>query len=348
MRAIHIFSGILLSLILLCSCEKEIAFNGEITSPLVVINSYITPDSIVSAHVSQSMFFLKDSVSLKNITNADVSVWVNGVFKEKMNPVENGTYWGTYRPLVGDIVKLIVKVPSKDEVTSVATIYSQPIVNSIDTTLLITGERYMINTSSTSSNGGPVVYSYDTIGKTLIRFIDYTLKFNDNATEKNYYRLVVDTKNIYNVTDPITNQKRDSITDNYYFDFNDVVSVNNSSIDPTSLTGGPIPGTFAVFSDELFNGKTYSLTFSTNENIYYYKPTYNSYYKTKNPDRKEIYVYLQSISKDLYLYLKSRAASESSGNSFFSEPIQIHNNIVGGIGIFGSYTSSVPSKFSLK
>jgi len=48
---------------------------------------------------------------------------------------------------------------------------------------------------------------------------------------------------------------------------------------------------------------------------------------------------LQSISKSYYLYLQTRASIKS--NTFFAEPVQVYNNVDGGIGILGSYTSNV-------
>ncbi|MDD5186307.1 MAG: DUF4249 domain-containing protein [Paludibacter sp.] len=346
MKSIKIVLSIFASLFIFISCEKDIEFNGEITDPLIVVNSYITPDSVVSAHISESRFFLKDSITYKNINNADVSVWVNGVFKEKMNLVEKGMYHGTYKPIVGETIKIIVNVPTRKEVSCETKIYSQPVINSIDTANIWTGDRYEIQSSGTSYGNGPMTWVYDTIATVTGHTINYTLKFNDNANEQNFYRLVVQNIEHYTVTDTIMHTSKDSIMTNYYFNFTDVVSGNNTTNDPTAIIGGGYYSynMYNAFSDELFNGKTYSLTFSTNEDICKYSPEYT--YGRETPDRKEIKIYLQSISRDYYLYLKSRAAG-SGGENFFSEPVQIHNNIVGGIGILGSYTSSLVYKFDL-
>jgi len=336
MKSIKIVLSILAGIFIFVSCEKDIEFNGEITAPLLVINSYITPDSVVSAHVSESRFFLKDSITYKNINTADVAVWVNGLLKEKMTLVEKGMYRGTYKPVIGETIKIIVNVSTMKEVSSETKIYPQPVINSIDTTGVWTGIRYDIQTNS-YGNGTTMIYKYDTISTITGHTMNYTLKFNDNANEQNYYRLVVHTIEYYTITDTIMHSIRDSTLNNYNFDFTDVVS-NNTNNDPTTLIGGGYAyNLYSVFSDELFNGKTYSLKFSTTEDIYKYSPTYT--FARKTPDRKEIKVYLQSISRDYYLYLKSRAAG-MGGTDFFSEPIQIHNNITGGIGILGSYTSS--------
>lgn len=341
MKTTIIYIALLISIFVFNACEKEIEFKGEISAPLLVVNSYITPDSVVSAHVSESRFFLKDSITYRNIDNAEVTVWANGALKEKMTLTEKGMYRGTYIPTVGETIKLIVHVPSKNQVTSEAVVYPRPVINSVDTVNVWTGERYQIQYGSSSSGNGPTVYRTDTIATINGHMIEYTLKFNDNPHERNYYRLVVQSTAHYTHIDTIKNIISKNEQTLYSFNFTDVVSGNNANTDPLSL-GLSAYNPYGVFSDELFNGKTYSLTFSTDESIYTYMPGYGS---SIRPDWKKIRIYLQSISKDYYLYLKSREASRSV--DFFSEQVQIHNNIVGGIGILGSYSPSDVVVFDL-
>ena len=322
-----------MAIFFLASCEKEIEFNGEITEPMVVVNSFITPDSIITAQVSESMFFLSNGTEYKNIDNAIISVLVNGVLKETMNPLQNGIYKGTYKPTVGDIIKLVVKVPTKNEVSCEAKIDAAPeIILPIETTTVTTDTR--VDYGYFYYSGSPSVG--DTLSIITSKKINYNLKFKDNGDVKNFYRLVVLTKDIFLVTNSITNTSKDSVLYNYNFSFDDIVSGNNSNNDPLAFSGSSY-NQYNVFSDELFNGKEYPLTFSTNVDVYHYMPNYKK--GVRIPSRKEVNIFLQSISRDYYLYLKSRQAS--GGDSFFAEPIQIHNNVVGGIGIFGSYTSNM-------
>jgi len=345
MKSIKIYLSILLGIFFLASCEKEIEFKGEITDPLIVVNCFITPDSVLTAHVSESRFFLLDNVTFRNVKNADISVWVNGTFKEKMSLVENGIYKGTYAPVIGDSIKLMVKVPTMKDVSCEDLIAAKPEIISIDTTDLWTGQTYDIQYGSQTTNGGQTIYTNDTIAVVTGHQINYTLKFKDNVNEKNFYRLVVVTKEHYYKIDSTTSDTITVIRENYYFNFTDVVSGNNANNDPLSMGDFSANNAYNVFSDELFNGKTYSLTFSTNEDVYQYKSDYK--YGVEMPGKKEVDVYLQSISKSYYFYLKSRPAA-LNGNDFFSEPVQIHNNIEGGIGILGSYTPSNVMTIELK
>ncbi len=77
-----IFLGIILS-----ACTTNIEFSGEVTAPKVVVHSFVSPDSVVSAYVSLSTFFLSDTLKYKHPYDADVSLYVNGEFKEKLKRV---------------------------------------------------------------------------------------------------------------------------------------------------------------------------------------------------------------------------------------------------------------------
>ncbi|MCI5491108.1 MAG: DUF4249 domain-containing protein, partial [Prevotellaceae bacterium] len=48
---------------------------------------------------------------------------------------------------------------------------------------------------------------------------------------------------------------------------------------------------------------------------------------------------LQSISKDLYLYLKSMQIYERRTDDVFASPVSIYTNVRNGWGIFGSMSS---------
>jgi hypothetical protein len=342
MRLIKIFFCISISIFIFASCQKNIESNDEISKPMVVVHSFLSPDTVVSAHVSLSRFFLSDSLQFQDINNADVAVIVNGTLKEKMSLIANGQYQGTYRPVIGDVVKLVVKVPSMNEVSSQTGFCNPTVIHSVDTTKVITQAYYEFSLNDTTT--------LNTFFK-----VNYTLKLTDNENEKNYYRLIVK-KRIHSF-EIFWGQQIERINDSYDFNFTDVVAGNNSSANPiTGTVTGENTNTnssnkYNVFSDDLFNGKTYSLTFNADYGLYKRYPKYgldsgNSLNSGGAAERIEVFISLQSISKDYYYYLKSRSAS--GGDSFFSEPVQITNNIVGGIGFLGSYTSSNVVKFDLK
>ena len=94
---------------------------------------------------------------------------------------------------------------------------------------------------------------------------------------------------------------------------------------------------YTLFSDQLFNGKEYELDFFLPNSMPY---------KLIQADTLKggfywIYVELQSLSKDVYLYIKSIDGADNITNGLFNEPYQVYSNIKNGIGIWGTYSSSI-------
>lgn len=54
-----------------------------------------------------------------------------------------------------------------------------------------------------------------------------------------------------------------------------------------------------------------------------------------------VIIELQSISKDLYYYIKSIDGANNITSGLFTEPVQVYSNINDGVGIWGMYASSV-------
>ena len=304
------------------SCQKVIEFNGPVTDPIVVVNSLVSPNAVVKAQLSQSRFFLSNDTLFTMIDTATVSLYVNGVMKEQLIHTTNGMFVGTYKPVVGDSIRLQVQVPGKKLIACSTSVVPQSLITlPMDTTSVLTGANNVI-VSVTAPKAGSIP-AFDTIGTSIGRKLKLVLRFTDDQVKRNYYRLVVYTKTY-------TGSK---VTNDYTFSFDDVVSGNNSrdSIGPpTSLSTNK----FNVFSDDLFNGKEYALKFSVANNKEVYLPG-----KIPLITKRELYVDLQSISREYYLYLQTRSNARS--NNFFAEPVQVYTNINGGIGILGSYTTNL-------
>jgi hypothetical protein len=344
--------NVLFFTVLFVSCERDIEFKGEITNPLVVVNSFIAPDSVVSANISLSRFFLKDSTEFRSVNNAEVSLWVNGVLKEKLASSNNGIYKGIYKPTITDQIKLTVSVPQMPQVSASSSLPKAAIILLVDTQKVSTSKNYI--TGVRIRTDGSLGY-HDTVQIIKNYKVNYKLTFIDVAEKTNYYRLTVGYVNYTGIWNYNTN-KMDTVIDGRLpqysaFDFTDLVSGNTK--DPLADTGTSPVGAllsnasnvYNIFSDEVFNGKTYSLKFSTNQRIDHYFSIESLKYSTGDILKNKVYISLQSLSKDYYLYLKTRAASSAS--NFFSEPVKVHSNINGGIGILGSYSSSNVVEFEI-
>ena len=324
MKTLHIIWFVLLSISIFTSCEKEIDFDGQSTESQLVLNSFITPDSTIVANVSESQFFLNNDYLFKAVENAEVSIYCNGILKETMQYTSNGKYVSSTKPAVGDIVKLVVKVPEKEEISGETTIYPQATIVKLDSTVTWTGAKPIIETVKTVDNGLSKTETI-VVGKYRFRTIRYILTFTDAANMRNYYRLVV------NQTSTFNGQKRV----NYDYTLDDIVSGNTKDLLPGIPAINETKNQFHVFTDDLINGKTYPLSFTINDTASIYLPEYQ-----RPLPKKTVEIDLQSVCNNFYLFLKTRS-DQKTANQLFSEPIQIFNNINGGIGLVGSYTSNV-------
>ena len=114
-------------------------------------------------------------------------------------------------------------------------------------------------------------------------------------------------------------------------------SVNDPIVNSTINIEDAIDG-----DDGSFGG--YEMTFGTDkfiggEHEFTIEFSYNGYI-SNGVSLMDMPVILQvsAISEDLYLYDRTADGYDSDMDDLFSEPVQVHCNIVGGIGIFGAST----------
>ena len=329
MKYIYIQLAIILLLtVFIVACETEIKFNGKETAPSMVINSILNPDSTVKVHITKSKFFLEKDGPFDPITNATVQLYVNDKLIETLNTTGNGYYTGAYKPLPGDIIKIIAQNNEFENVHSSTEIPVSAKIKSIDTTSTITSTSPIVYYSSYTDEGN---LTTDTIGTINEKKIKFTINIADSANYKNFYRLKVTYRSYY---------YNDTYTDNnVYFDTEDLVFGSTSE---TELFDEESTNYYHEFNDNLFDGKNYGLTFSVTAFQYNYLPGK----EPKNPPwgptiiKQELFVNIESISPSYYYYLNSRAKNDAY-IEIFSEPVQIYNNIVNGIGILGAYNTSI-------
>ena len=315
---------------LLCSCEKTIDFSGKIPNPQLVLNCAVTPDSTIVVNLTKSKFFLSNNQGFTTVDNAVVSVTINDLVSDNLKNIGNGNYVSKITAKPNDKVKINASATSLESVSAEVTIRPKITIISVDTLW-----------SSIDNSYNYPIYNLtrdSIIGNTYYWELRLKIKFQDNSNEQNYYRLIATANqnyyNPYNSYDSYGNSG---------FEFDDIVfgnsSKNGSIIDILSSTYGN-----NCFSDELINGKEYSLSIKTNimRNVYISgkKP------KTDLQSNDSLTIDLQQLSKSFYLYRKTKDASTST-NPLFSEPVQIYSNITGGMGILGSFTSSNIIKIGL-
>jgi len=147
-----------------------------------------------------------------------------------------------------------------------------------------------------------------------------TLKFTDPAATNNYYLIEGHYQQEYDVWDEATQSivKRTFRT-KIWFENNDenIMGGNDNVVEEGWL-----------ISDELFNGKGYQASFD---------------FSLWVPTTTVVYFNLNSITREHYLFLRSKQLQDNASENPFAEPVQVYNNIEGGLGIFSGMSSSIYS-----
>ncbi len=326
--------SILISLFVLVfaaqSCEKEIEFNAEVTEPMLVLNSLVEGEtSWVKVKFSKSLFFL-ESGRPQFVEGGRIQLWVNDAFRGELKDDGEGIYSLDTRVLAGDRIRYRAEAPPSLNLPSVVAETHVPLraaVLAVDSTATILQEDSIINIASSSLNGY--------LGKAQHCKFRFVVKVSDPPGERNYYRLQVKRKLF---SEALLQAFKDVEKTNFVFDDPVVLASNNGAAIPFGTEGNGREEMY-IFSDELFDGKVYPLSFSISAYRYFLLPNEQVIYPQKPHD--EIYIDLQSISLDFYRYLRSLGMLNGQGQGDpFSEPVQIHTNVSGGLGVVASYTSS--------
>lgn len=307
-------------------CDKTIRFNGEITRPMLVVSSFITPDSVVKAELSKSRFFLDEGYVFEKVPNASFNLLVNGALKEKLTHAGSGIYLSKYQPAPGEEIGIEAVAPGFTAITATTLLPAQPVILKVDTSSVVEKQYYTGTTGKFDGSN-----TQDTLSVMTLKKISFRIKFKDEGAGRNYYRLLV-RKRTY----------RDNVaTEVYLTNFEDIVFGNQQSDMESMFEFSRNNYNYDTFTDDLFNGKEYELKFSNTMTTD--QKDYNGYYSGfRKEERNTYFIYLQQISADYYLYARSSAAASNLSGNPFVEPIQIHSNIQNGIGVLGSYTSSEP------
>ena len=316
--------SILSIIILVCafiSCETEIPFNGKETKPQLTVNCLACTDSIIKVKVTASRFFLSNETEFKVITDATIHLYVNGAFKENLVSIGEGAYESNYAPTEGDVVRVEVSATGYDATWTEETFPSAVGSFQIDTTQT-NRDTIVLTRGGYGDSNLPL----DTVGISYNANIRFNVKFSDPSVQKNYYRLVVHYLSKYGGY---------NMENTYLSSFDDIVfGTKKDNLDGIITESSNDP--YNIFSDELIDGKTHTISFNYDFNI-------NEYTIPIDPNALTSYsitVDLQSISKSYYLYLKSLNALSSS-SSFLSEQVQVYTNVNNGLGIYGTRTNQL-------
>ena len=293
------------------------AFNGQniivsnSISPFSSLNNYILNEDSVPvinyANVNISETNLMDSTSINHYTfsyNDDCYCYVNQDFITK----HNTTY------------KLTIDAENFNSINSIETVPNKPDYSISDFELL----------SDISENFESHLLKYDLCNLNII--------INDNPNEKNYYQLN------FKVGREFTNPLNFSLTEGQnlneekcLFKSEDVVFLNETNQNMSSLNNNTFEGNEAFFNDDSFNGQQKSIYIQVD------KPQSQAEWQGA---WTYFYIEIISLNESLYQFITSNEYMNNENNSQFnSEPSFNNSNINNGHGVFG--VKSVSQKFYL-
>jgi len=207
---------------IISSCEKEINLKIDEEDKILVVNSIICPDSLMTVKVSYSQSILENQPT-SFINNASVLVFEDEVFLDSLAPIGNGKYQSKFKPKTNKKYSLEVS----------------------------DGTRKVTATCQIPDKGLPVSPSIDT-AEVLFGPPMQRLKINlqDNREQKNFYRLFLKAK-YYSIPASSGN--------NLGFSYNDE-AINNQTTALGALSNyiNDVPRYYyhqeLIFSDKYING----------------------------------------------------------------------------------------------
>ena len=314
--------------ILLTSCEKEIEFKGEQTDPKLVINSLVEPGQPVKASISKSYFFL-DTPDTSAPDDVVATLYVNGNYIGEMAKQFDTVYWDGYEyddmgneipsyylatsfvndyyPAMGDLVKITASAPGFDDVEAT----TSPLPNAVEAQVDMEVVGWVSWYQEAYGETGEDSLLY------ITAVVNLTITVIDpNPGQNDAFRIHID------------RTKSDPDLRNHIYcsaEYDDPVFgstlPNNDFIDMSDLETRPE----GVFSDVLFDGRSYQVKFSE----VYVQMTVD---ETFDPDFFRLPIRVEHLSKEYYNYLYTCDQGDVA-LQIWAEPIQTYSNVINGYGV---------------
>jgi hypothetical protein len=232
---------ILIALLIVVSCTREIEFTEKITAPKLVVNGICALDSMVALEVSISKPIHGNLKEFTLISDANVFLFVDGVKSEKLLADVNNP--GVYRG------QTKIEKDRKYAVEAEHATYGK--VHSSET---IIGGKISIQNIALQSDSAQTEHSE------RIPLIKCSLKINDPVDEENFYRLIVSYSigRTYKRTDESGNEKISITLIEYHglsesVESTDPVLLQNKTND--NMVFDESNSNYTLFTDDLINGK---------------------------------------------------------------------------------------------
>lgn len=319
-RILRYLPALAILTLLTVACTEEIKFTGEKIDPKIVIYSLLQPDSVITVSVAKSHAVFEERYVPKQITDAVVKLYRDGELIETLTYIPPGPQPDYYpvvpyskyvsagiKPVFGSTYRIEVEITGMKTASGEASLPERVAVTGLDTT-----EDRQIE--------GNII-------------ITARVRFNDPGGENNFYKIAASRMDgaYYGSKDepwsadlPVGVYVEDC---SYASDNDPIISPRQEEED---LFGIYVQNSYHIFGDELIAGKEYVLSLELN-----YRSPDTDYYEFSHFNFE-----LQSITEDLYMYLRSYSAQSQTNDVFITEPVLVYTNIENGLGVLGAMSSS--------
>jgi hypothetical protein len=307
-------------LMLHSACESVLFIELEESEKLIVVNGAISSDSLVSVQVSRTRHVL-DNAPLVPLENAGVRLYSGGALVERLDYAGNAVYRSVgFRPSAGREYVIEVENPGYPAVTARSVIPEPVRIAALDTFTAVV-------------DLGTPYYSH------TMKILQIDLTIEDPPGVENYYMVDAegdlsrtewyDTTVIYVDSLYHNGEWHYYVSDSTYQLSKIVRYADNISVGSTDLIVEAVTSEGILFSDQLIDGKKYSMRLETMTG------------NLGSADSALFSVRLHSISESYYRYLQSRQKHYETRDNYLAVPVIVYSNIESGTGFFGGFSTDV-------
>jgi hypothetical protein len=303
------YTILIISSFLVYGCEKDVDFGKNEPAPKMIVNAVINAQSDTN--------LIKISESVFDFSGQKPDIVENPEIRLNINGKECSQLWLDTIIGVHTYYKFVSKLNADDRIEFSAHTPKHGTVKGYDIVPANNVEIKNIDHSWFVKDGKGYLRLYVTL--------------KDNPQGRNFYRITARTKS--DVVHPSI-QEPNNIWDLKNIFIDDEVLFYNPM---ETKEKGSAANFYRIFTDDLFQGKEYTL------NIYIEETN-----AMDNPwidyARQYVKIEIHSLSEKLYQNLHSQELATGTTGDVFSEPVKIYTNMQGGYGILGVYNVTEKDK----
>ncbi len=285
------------------SCEKTVTVSIPITPSKLVLNGVVQANNVFKTNVSKSEAVLSTNTTNSfKVNNATVVLFQNGVVKDTLlynAPGNNYIAKNNTIAAVGNKYKLVASASGFTTVEAESTTPSAISIKSIT----------KIENAKINANG-------DTLHEIKI-------KFDDNASENNYY--------LFKIKIPLYNNGAQIFYNPINCIYSNDIDIDKSSNADPANVNECIYREFTM-ADKNFKGNTKTLT------VFINKQELQTYTNPFNQKKYKPIVEINSLEKNYYNYRRSKQSYLDNEDNPFSEAVLVFTNVKNGYGIFSTFS----------